>query len=225
MPMEISQFVQVLMNALILPWIVTCLFLLVAVIVVFGLLRRICGRERVNRSQFAAAVARAKLFWRELDVARSDFIDNRAVELWKVSYAADFSLLTKEPRRAGKDVLDIADVFNDLRRHVDRMNAAFIREESARNDGLFGRLDKSQREACVADEVATLVVAGAGSGKTSTIEKKVEYLIKVRGVSSDDILLLAFTNKAADEMTERLAVSMPNAFMVRRLSISSDWGF
>lgn len=168
----------------------------------------------MNRSQFAAAVARAKLFWRELDVARSDFIDNRAVELWKVSYAADFSLLTKEPRRAGKDVLDIADVFNDLRRHVDRMNAAFIREESARNDGLFGRLDKSQREACVADEVATLVVAGAGSGKTSTIEKKVEYLIKVRGVSPDDILLLAFTNKAADEMTERLAVSMPNAFMV-----------
>lgn len=66
-------------------------------------------------------------------------------------------------------------------------------------------LDAQQRECCVIDENAGLVVAGAGSGKTSVIQAKVAYLLKVKGVLPSEILLLSFTNKAAQEMTDRIA--------------------
>jgi DNA helicase-4 len=65
-------------------------------------------------------------------------------------------------------------------------------------------LDEQQRKCCVLDEDSTLVIAGAGSGKTSVIMAKVAYLIEKRNVDPSSILLISFTNKAADEMTERI---------------------
>ena len=170
--------------------------------------------RKAHKARVKLAVERARAFLAETTAARAEFIDNSQVEAWWKEYEGDLTVIRNEGAKVPPDVREIAELYEGLRERVDEWNAAFIREESARNDALFGRLDANQREACVADEVATLVVAGAGSGKTSTIEKKVEYLIKVRGVSPDDILLLSFTNKAADEMTERLAVSMPEAHMI-----------
>ena len=170
--------------------------------------------RKAHKARVKLAVERARAFLAEAIAARAEFIDNGQLEAWWKGYEEDLTVIRNEGAKVPPDVREIAELYEGLRERVDEWNAAFIREESARNDALFGRLDANQREACVADEVATLVVAGAGSGKTSTIEKKVEYLIKVRGVSPDDILLLSFTNKAADEMTERLAVSMPEAHMI-----------
>ena len=65
-------------------------------------------------------------------------------------------------------------------------------------------LTKEQRLAVVVDEDATLVLAGAGSGKTSVIATKASYLVKAEIRAPDEILLLAFAKKAAGEMTERL---------------------
>lgn len=48
------------------------------------------------------------------------------------------------------------------------------------------------------------VLAGAGTGKTFTMVRKIEYLIEQEGVAPDDILALTFTNKAADSMREKL---------------------
>lgn len=65
-------------------------------------------------------------------------------------------------------------------------------------------LTPEQRSAVVTDEDATLVFAGAGSGKTSVIVAKAAYLIE-RGIrSSDEILLLAFGKDAAEEMATRI---------------------
>ena len=100
--------------------------------------------------------------------------------------------------------------FLSLPAKVDAHNKAFVENEFLRCSAFFDTiagysLDKQQRECCVVDEDAGLVVAGAGSGKTSVIMAKVAYLVKVRGISPDDILLVSFTNKAAQEMTERIA--------------------
>ena len=65
-------------------------------------------------------------------------------------------------------------------------------------------LTKEQRLAVVVDEDATLVLAGAGSGKTSVIATKASYLVKAEIRAPEEILLLAFAKKAAGEMTERL---------------------
>lgn len=72
-------------------------------------------------------------------------------------------------------------------------------------------LSQPQRQACVTEEDHTLVVAGAGTGKTSTIIGKAGYLLHSGLAEPDNILLLAFGNKAAGEMTERIALRLPEA--------------
>jgi len=57
----------------------------------------------------------------------------------------------------------------------------------------------------VVDEDATLVLAGAGSGKTSVITAKAAYLVKAGIRKPEEILLLAFAKNAAAEMSERVA--------------------
>ena len=61
-----------------------------------------------------------------------------------------------------------------------------------------------QREAVISDEKYNLVVAGAGSGKTLTISGKVKYLCEAKCIDPEDILLITFTRKAAQEMTDRI---------------------
>ena len=65
-------------------------------------------------------------------------------------------------------------------------------------------LDYQQRLAVLSDEDQTVVLAGAGSGKTLTIAAKVEYLVQEMGVDPSEILLISFTNKAAGEMEHRI---------------------
>ncbi|GMQ64162.1 UvrD-helicase domain-containing protein [Vallitalea maricola] len=65
-------------------------------------------------------------------------------------------------------------------------------------------LDSQQRQAIVVDEKSNLVVAGAGSGKTLTISGKVKYLVDRKGIEPNNILLISYTRKAADEMKERI---------------------
>lgn len=65
-------------------------------------------------------------------------------------------------------------------------------------------LTPEQRLSVIADEDATLVLAGAGSGKTSVITAKAGYLIKAGIRRPEEILLLAFARDAATEMSERI---------------------
>jgi DNA helicase-2/ATP-dependent DNA helicase PcrA len=71
-------------------------------------------------------------------------------------------------------------------------------------------LDSSQKIAAEHDGTPLLVEAGPGTGKTRTLISRVEHLLS-RGVPAPSILILTFSNKAAQEIRERIAVSTPKA--------------
>jgi len=75
---------------------------------------------------------------------------------------------------------------------------------------IFSKLNKSQTEAVKKTEGPVLILAGAGSGKTTTIISRLAYLIEGLGIPASNTLTLTFTNKAAKEMRERSLAMIEN---------------
>lgn len=69
-------------------------------------------------------------------------------------------------------------------------------------------LNKEQKEAVLSEDGALLILAGAGSGKTRVLTSKIAYLIEDKGVSPWRILAFTFTNKAANEMKDRVGQAL-----------------
>ncbi len=65
-------------------------------------------------------------------------------------------------------------------------------------------LDDEQRRVVLSDEDYTLVIAGAGAGKTTTVAAKVKYLVEKKGIDPKQILVISFTNKAVGELQDKI---------------------
>jgi len=104
-------------------------------------------------------------------------------------------------------------VLRSLIEEINNYNNYFIKKRlkehssffKGKDDKLKYPLDEDQRLAVIKDDKHNLVIAGAGSGKTSVISSRIAYLIRRNDkVDKSRILALAFTKVAADEMKERL---------------------
>lgn len=102
---------------------------------------------------------------------------------------------------------------NSIEHSVKRKNENFIQSELIEYDAFFSdiednSLDLQQRKAIIINEDNNIVIAGAGSGKTTTIVGKVKYLLSKYKVSPNEILLISFTKKASEEMRKRIKKRM-----------------
>lgn len=102
----------------------------------------------------------------------------------------------------------------EIKKYVKGHNDFFIKTklvtEKEYFDNMFIKIDKNikldleQRLAILTEEDYAMIIAGAGSGKTTTMVAKVKYLIEKLKVNPKDIILISYTNKAVAELKQRL---------------------
>ena len=114
--------------------------------------------------------------------------------------------------------------FENLQWFIKSHNDRFIKEELDTYKDFFDHclkypLDKQQRRSIVSGEDNCLVVSSAGSGKTSSIVGKVKYLIDIKRVEPQNILLISYTNKAASELTERMGIEGLRGYTFHKLAL------
>jgi DNA helicase-2/ATP-dependent DNA helicase PcrA len=88
---------------------------------------------------------------------------------------------------------------------------------------LLGGLNPAQREAVTTTDGPVLIIAGAGTGKTSVLTRRIAYLVQEKKAGPENILALTFTEKAAEEMKSRVAESLETS--VNSMQISTFHSF
>ena len=109
-----------------------------------------------------------------------------------------------------EEIRDLTKESATIKSHNNQFIATHLESEKGYLDDILKAcdpailLDNEQREVVLSEEDNTLVIAGAGAGKTTTVAAKVRYLVERRGIKPEQILVISFTNKAVEELRERI---------------------
>ncbi len=124
-------------------------------------------------------------------------------------FLSEPDLLDQLPEENLSQWAEIAELLSGKAAYISNINNTFVKQQLEIYKNYFDRVEANpltlnQRRSCVIDERYNLVLAGAGTGKTSTIVARAGYLVKASLAKSSDILLLAYGNEAAKEMDTRI---------------------
>lgn len=134
--------------------------------------------------------------------------------------ANTLSYYCKQNRLQEADLVEFLVIYSDIKNPnegpntIERHNTKFIQAHLQSEKDYLDKilyevdpkilLDDEQREVVLSDEDYTLIIAGAGAGKTTTVAAKVRYLVEKRHIDPKQILVISFTNKAVGELKERI---------------------
>ena len=150
---------------------------------------------------------------------RTSYISNYDIYIFKKEFKSLYNdLISKSYKHLPnfKNESSLLDNFLITYKNIDNLielrNKTYLQNEISETDELLSNienksLDNQQRKAILVDEDNSLVIAGAGSGKTKTVISKLLYLVAEKGVKSSSILAITFTKNAANEMIDRLIIS------------------
>ncbi len=142
-----------------------------------------------------------------------DFLAHSQLMAWKASIETDLASLDMSfeeiQQRIPHLMHDISNWYCHSSQKLHDRNQLWLDNESQRWQVLFSQLESSplnhsQQKAVLLNDDHNLVLAGAGSGKTSVLTARVAYLLESQKAGGNDILLLAFGRDAAQEMKARL---------------------
>ena len=110
-----------------------------------------------------------------------------------------------------EQIKDLSKQPNKIRKHNDDYYiSAHLVSEKSYLDKILNKvdpdikLDDDQRKVILSEEDNTLVIAGAGAGKTTTLAAKAKYLVEKKHIDPKDILIVSFTNKAVNELEKMI---------------------
>jgi DNA helicase IV len=159
-----------------------------------------------------------KRFSSRLENYRSGYFTYYELDSWKRSVNGLYQVISKNSfKNIGLNGSDVGLItrFEDYYKNGDHYRndytTHFINYELSDYrtffDNVEGRkLDAQQRHAIVKDEDNNIIIAGAGSGKTTTIVGKVNYILDRYKVDPQEILLISFTNKSASTLVKRISI-------------------
>ena len=138
------------------------------------------------------------------------YINNKQLQIWIIKNKEILKFLNRFQKTSlGIVELKILKFYKQMDKIIILKNKYFVESEIKKFKILFDKIEDNpltyaQRKAIVTDEDSTLVVAGAGTGKTSTVVGKVSYLVTKNQIKPNEILALAYGKDAAQEMRERV---------------------
>jgi DNA helicase-4 len=162
--------------------------------------------------------------FREFTNIENGYFSNYQLQKWRGTYRIVYDLVNNiKEDESGLEGDDYNEFYffkvrflkgESYRKHF---NEDFVRKELTTYSDFFDNiegksLDAQQREAIVKDEDNNLIIAGAGSGKTLTIAAKVEYLIRRYKIDPSEILLISFTRKSSEDLSNRVRFCQAKTF-------------
>lgn len=125
----------------------------------------------------------------------------------KLKYQKEYKLIKKRKLKSPSDK-EFLSKYKNLEEYINNHNNLFLQKERLKHpilDNINGYpLDEYQSRVVLSNEENTLVIAGAGSGKSLTIIGKIIYLTKDCYINPNDILCISFTNEATNNLKKTL---------------------
>ena len=178
------------------------------------------GGGKLENEEFFTKIKEALEEFQKFEGYASEFIDPNEVEEYRGKYQEAYNTAKSRTeklffaiglsgRRNRNLILKFINQYEALPVIVQRHNNQVAEERIPITSKLIlpvegQQLDEQQMHCIVKEERNHLVLAGAGTGKTTTILGYVKYLLKTERATPDKLLLLSFTNASAAEMSQRL---------------------